>query len=59
MTMYDAAKLAKDAGAGELWLTHYSPSMNRPGDYIGAVQEIFPQAVCGKDGMSTTLRFRD
>ncbi|MBQ1332410.1 MAG: ribonuclease Z [Lachnospiraceae bacterium] len=59
MTMYDAAKLAKDAGAGELWLTHYSPSMNRPGDYIDAVQEIFPQAVCGKDGMSTTLRFRD
>lgn len=59
MTMYDAAKLAKDAGVGELWLTHYSPSMSWPGDFIEGVQEIFPQAVCGNDGMSTTLRFRD
>ena len=59
MTFEEAGKLAKAAEVEELWLTHYSPSMNRPGDYIDAVQEIFPQAVCGKDGMSTTLRFRD
>ena len=59
MTMYDAAKLAKDAGAGELWLTHYSPSLSWPADYLEAVQQIFPQTVCGKDGMATTLRFQD
>ena len=59
MTMYDAAKLAKDAGAGELWRTHYSPSLSWPADYLEAVQQIFPQTVCGKDGMATTLRFQD
>ena len=30
MTFYEAARLAKEAGVSELWLTHYSPSLTRP-----------------------------
>ena len=30
MTFYEAAKLAKDAEAAEMWLTHFSPVARRP-----------------------------
>ena len=30
MTMYEAATLAADAKVKEMWLTHYSPSLNHP-----------------------------
>ena len=32
MTFYEAAALAKEAKPGQLWLTHYSPSLTRPDD---------------------------
>lgn len=57
MTMYEAAETAKSAGVGELWLTHYSPSMVRPEDYMKDVRKIFPAAHAGKDGKSVTLTF--
>ncbi len=57
MTMYEAAETARSAGVGELWLTHYSPSMVRPEDYMKDVRKIFPAAHAGKDGKSVTLTF--
>ncbi len=59
MTFEEAALLAKKAGAEELWLTHYSPSLVRAEDFMPAVREIFPNAQAGKDGKSRTLRFLD
>ena len=59
MTFYEAASLAKEADVGELWLTHYSPSLTRPEEYMKAVRDIFPQAFPGKDGMSVELDFQD
>lgn len=59
MTFYEAAELAKKAGVKELWLTHYSPSLTRPEDYIQGVRKIFPNAVAAKDGRSTDLLFED
>ena len=59
MTFYEAAKLAKGAGVKEMWLTHYSPSLTRPEEYMKAVRDIFPQAFPGKDGMSVELDFQD
>ena len=53
----EAAELAKGAKVGELWLTHYSPSLTRPEEYMDAVREIFPCAKAGKDGMSVELVF--
>lgn len=57
MTFYEAAQLAKDAGAKEMWLTHYSPSLTRPEEYMDEVREIFPGAKAGKDKMSVELGF--
>lgn len=57
MTFYEAAELAKTAQAKELWLTHYSPSLVRPEEFIGEVQKIFPAAKTGKDGKTILLEF--
>lgn len=59
MTFYEAAKLAKQANVGELWLTHYSPSLVRPEEYMPAVRKIFPNAVAAKDGRSVDLVFQE
>ena len=57
MTFAEAAKVAKEAEATELWLTHYSPSLVRPKDALAEAKRIFPEAKCGKDGMKLTLEF--
>lgn len=57
MTFYEAAKLAKSAEVGELWLTHYSPSLIRPEEYIGEARKIFPNTKPGKDRKSITFEF--
>ncbi len=57
MTFYEAAKLAKDAEVGALWLTHYSPSLNRPEEFMDEVRQIFPRAEAGKDRKSIELDF--
>ena len=57
MTFCEAAKLAKDAEVSELWLTHYSPSLIRPEDFIGEARRIFPNTKPGKDRKSVTLEF--
>lgn len=59
MTMYEAAEIARRAQPGELWLTHYSPSMIKPEQYQDAVREIFPRAVVSKDRRTTELKFED
>lgn len=57
MTFYEAASMAREAKAKELWLTHYSPSLVRPQDYEGKVREIFPNTIVSKDRRTTTLLF--
>lgn len=59
MTMQEAAQLAVDVNATELWLTHYSPSMNWPDNYKDMVKAIFPNAHISKDGRSVELNFED
>ncbi|NSF19884.1 ribonuclease Z [Coprococcus comes] len=57
MTFYEAANLAKEAEVGEMWLTHYSPSLRHPEEYMDEVRAIFPHAIAGKDRMTTELDF--
>lgn len=57
MTMYEAAKLARAAGVPELWLTHYSPSLLHPEEYMGEVRKIFPGTIAAKDGRTVELNF--
>lgn len=59
MTFTEAAEVAKKANVGELWLTHYSPSLNHPEEYMKSVTDIFPHAYPGKDGKSTELMFEE
>ena len=59
MTFKEAAKLAKDAKVKELWLTHYSPSLVRPEEYMDEVRKIFPNASAGKDGRTVELDFEE
>ncbi len=59
MTFYEAAELAKKAAVKELWLTHYSPSLTRPEEYMRDVRKIFPAAVAAKDGRSADLMFEE
>lgn len=59
MTFYEAAELARDAGVKEMWLTHYSPSLTKPQQYMEEVRKIFPYAKAGKDSMTAELMFED
>ncbi len=57
MTFYEAAQMAQKAGVKEMWLTHYSPSLQRPEEYMAEVKKIFPASVAAKDGRSIELLF--
>ena len=59
MTFTEAARLAKQAGVKELWLTHYSPSLIRPQDYADEARRIFENTVTPKDGRVKELRFEE
>ncbi|MBR2675422.1 MAG: ribonuclease Z [Solobacterium sp.] len=59
MIFSEAAELAAEADAKELWLTHYSPSEVHPEDYIENARAIFPNAFCGTCGMHKELKFTD
>ncbi len=59
MMFTEAARIASKAKPAAMWLTHYSPSLVKPEEFMPAVREIFPNAVAGKDGKTVTLRFTD
>ena len=55
MIFSDSAKLARDAAAGKLWLTHYSPAMPDPMPYLPNARKIFPNTEAAKDGQKLVL----
>ncbi|MBR6228108.1 MAG: ribonuclease Z [Eubacterium sp.] len=59
MTFTEAAELAKEADVGELWLTHFSPSLIRPKDYVDSARAIFPETYVGKDRKTAVLTYED
>lgn len=59
MTFYEAANIAKSANVKEMWLTHYSPSLTHPEEFMDDVRAIFPNAKAGKDRMTVELDFPD
>lgn len=59
MTFYEAAELAREAQVKEMWLTHYSPSLVRPEEYLPEARKIFAGTNAGWDGKSTTLFFEE
>ncbi len=59
MTFREAGKVAAKAQPAEMWLTHFSPSLNHPEDYIDEARRYFPNTRVGRDGKWKTLRFAD
>ena len=57
MTFQEAARLGREAVPREMWLTHYSPSLIRPEDYLEEIREIFPRIKTARDGWSMELGF--
>ena len=59
MLFSEAALLARDGKVKELWLTHYSPSLGNPEDYLQNATNVFPNTILGKDRLTKTLVFED
>lgn len=59
MIFQEAANIAKEGNVKELWLTHFSPSMAFPGEYINNARTIFGNTFIGQDLMTKTLYFEE
>jgi ribonuclease Z len=59
MLFSEAARLAAEGEVKEMWLTHYSPSIFNPEDYLLEVRSIFSNTITGKDLMVKKLNFKD
>ena len=59
MSYQEAAQMAKEAGVSELWLTHFSPAMPNPRQYLSEATAIFPNTKVGKDRMTKEFKFRE
>ncbi len=55
MVFSDSAGLAKCAEVKHLWLTHFSPAMKDPEQYLNEARYIFSDTKVGYDGIRTTL----
>lgn len=59
MTFQEAAELARKAQPTQMWLTHYSPSLVHPEEYMNEVRAVFPNTYPGKDGKTIELDFEE
>ena len=57
MLFREAAEIAKKGSVGELWLTHFSPSVVEPESLLETALNIFDNTVAGRDMMKKTLNF--
>src|SRR5579875_1945470 len=59
MLFDEAAAIATQAGARRLWLTHFSPSVTDPAEFLPVAREIFPNAEIGQPHRTLTLAFEE
>jgi len=57
MTFAQAAACARDAGARELVLTHFSPAVMEPELFLDEASRVFPNVLVGRDLMHREFRF--
>jgi ribonuclease Z len=55
----ETCRIAAEAGARRLWLTHFSQAVPDPLALADQVSALCPLAEIGRDGMTATLRFPD
>lgn len=59
MIFAEAAKLARDSGSKELWLTHYSPALTEPDYFADNAKKIFANTKISRDRTTATLLFEE
>ncbi len=59
MLFSESAEIARQGHVRELWLTHYSPSLADPQEWLSQATAIFPNTRAGYDRMTASLRFRE
>ncbi|MBO6112148.1 MAG: ribonuclease Z [Lachnospiraceae bacterium] len=59
MTFSEAARLAEKAQVKELWLTHFSPSISDPRQFMDHAKRIFKNTCAGKDGKTAVLDYEE
>ena len=59
MMFEEAANIAKEGNVKELWLTHFSPSLTNPSEYLEDTKKIFENTIIGKDRMTKTLKYNN
>ncbi|MDR1067490.1 MAG: ribonuclease Z [Clostridiales bacterium] len=59
MLFSEAARVARDANVGELWLTHFSPALTDPKEFLPNAAAIFPNSKIGRDRKTAFLSFED
>jgi len=57
MIFREAAMIASNGNVRELWLTHFSPALVQPEDFIKNATKIFPNTIIGKDRMTKMLTY--
>ncbi|WP_010232916.1 ribonuclease Z [Clostridium arbusti] len=57
MIFKEAATLAKLGNVKELWLTHFSPALMVPEDYLEQTKNVFYNTIIGKDRLSKSINF--
>lgn len=59
MVFSQGALIARESRSRELWLTHFSPALDKPEDYLKNASDIFENTVIGKDLLKKTINFDD
>ena len=57
MVFEEAARIAAEARARRLWLTHFSPALHDPAKYLPLARAIFPPTELGHPHRTLTLPF--
>jgi len=56
MVFADSAAIAKKANVKELLLTHFSPSLKNPEQYLDTAANVFPNTIIGYDGIRLQVK---
>ena len=59
MTFREAASLANAGNVDKLLLTHFSPSIEEPKDFIENATNLFKETIIGEDGLTLKLSYKD
>lgn len=58
MTFREAATLAKNGNVSQLLLTHFSPAMPNPSQFLNNAKEVFENTIIGEEKLILTLNFK-